>query len=518
MRYDQALNLEADLVGLPGEDEAPATQSLPGVGDVIVGKYRIERAIREGGMGAVFAAHHLLLDQKVAVKILLAEAAKEEVSVSRFLFEAQAAAKLKSDHVALVMDAGTLANGLPFLVMELLDGCDLGELLKLQGPLPHTELVDYMLQALAGIARAHAAEIIHRDLKPGNLYLALLPDGTNLIKVLDFGISKSTSADASGRFKSLTGKQLLGSPAYMSPEQIRNAKTVDPRSDLWSLGVVMYEMLSGVIPFDGDGVGEILAAILDASPVPLHERVRAVPAGLSDVVMSCLKKDRDLRPRDAMALARALAPYGSPRAREALDKISRAQISVATPIGAFRLPEAVGMYGGPDVPTLAPKPAPDPVAKLGATGAEADPAAPPVSRSDADWAKERTHPSARRSRSLRGRLAAAVLLTLASGLGVFALTSSSRSASAPGSPPIASPPIATPPIATPSTATPPIATQAPSAEAVAPVATSAPVVVAQPVDVPTAAVSSARPPPRRPAAAPKPTESQARPAILRSRE
>src|SRR5262249_38962511 len=146
-------------------------------------------------------------------------------ATERFLREAQAAAKLRSEHVARVMDAGSLDNGTPFLVLEYLEGCDLEELLELNGPLPVVDTVDYALQALGGIALAHSAGIIHRDLKPANLFLALRPDGSNAIKVLDFGISKQLSGDADE--KRLTGQAVLGSPAYIAPEQLRNAKDID---------------------------------------------------------------------------------------------------------------------------------------------------------------------------------------------------------------------------------------------------------------------------------------------------
>jgi serine/threonine-protein kinase len=282
---------------------------LPRAGALLAGKYRIEKPLREGGMGAILVARHEVLNQNVAVKVLLADAARDEASVARFLREAQSAARIQSHHVARVMDAGTLDNGSPFLVMELLDGCDLGELLKLSGPLPVDEVVDYTIQALEGVAQAHACGIVHRDLKPANLYLALRPDGTNVIKILDFGISKTTGEGE--KVKTLTGKAVLGSPAYMSPEQVRNPRTVDGRSDLFSLGVAMYELLTGEIPFDGDGVGEILAAVLERDPIPLRKKRPDVPPALEKVILRCLEKSRDKRYANAAELARALAPHGS---------------------------------------------------------------------------------------------------------------------------------------------------------------------------------------------------------------
>lgn len=256
----------------------------------------------------VYAAEHLLLKQRVAVKILLPEAASSDAVVERFSREAQTAARIQSDHVARVIDAGSLANGVPYLVMEYLEGCDLEELLELQKELPIDEVIDYAIQACEALAHAHAIGIVHRDLKPANLFLACQHGGGNLIKLVDFGISKSTSAKTQ---KALTGQHVLGSPVYMPPEQLRNAKTIDGRADLWSLGIVVYELLSSTVPFDADGVGEIFAAILQNEPEPLHVRNPKVPRGLSDVIAKCLKKEVSERWQDAAELARALMPYGS---------------------------------------------------------------------------------------------------------------------------------------------------------------------------------------------------------------
>jgi serine/threonine-protein kinase len=282
--------------------------AMPTIGDVIAGKYRLEKVAGEGGMGIVYAAEHLLLKQRVAVKVLLPDAARSEAVVERFAREAQTAARINSEHVARVFDAGSLPSGAPFLVMEYLEGCDLEELLELQNKLPVHEVVDYAIQACEALAHAHAIGVVHRDLKPANLYLACRPEGGNAIKVIDFGISKRLKAGHNE--KKLTGHHVLGSPVYMSPEQLRNAKEIDGRADLWSLGVVVYEMLTATTPFDADGVGEIFAAILANDPVPLAERNTNVPPGLSDVVTKCLKRDAAERWQDAGELARALIPYG----------------------------------------------------------------------------------------------------------------------------------------------------------------------------------------------------------------
>jgi eukaryotic-like serine/threonine-protein kinase len=282
---------------------------MPVVGDVIAGKYRLEKVAGEGGMGIVYAAEHLVLRQRVAVKVLLPDAATSEMVVERFAREAQAAARIQSEHVARVMDAGSTASGAPFLVMEYLEGCDLEELLQIEGPLPLTDVVDYLLQALEALAHAHAVGLVHRDIKPANLFLACRPDGGNAIKMLDFGISKAVTS--SPEQKVLTGQAVLGSPVYMSPEQLRNAKDIDARADIWSLGVVAYELLAGTPPFDGDGVGEIFAAILEKDPPPVHTVNWRLPPEISALIAKCLQRKPEDRWPDAAVLARALRPFGS---------------------------------------------------------------------------------------------------------------------------------------------------------------------------------------------------------------
>ena len=283
--------------------------AMPKAGDVLAGKYRLEKVAGEGGMGVVYAAQHLVLKQRVAVKVLLPAAACSEHVVERFAREAQAAARIMSEHVARVMDAGTTATGAPFLVMEYLEGCDLEELLAVEGPLPMTDVVDYLLQALEALAHAHAVGLVHRDIKPANLFLACRADGGNVIKMLDFGISKTLESRPEDRV--LTGQAVLGSPVYMPPEQLRNAKDIDARADLWSLGVVAYELLCGRPPFDGDGVGEIFAAILEKEAEPLHARNWRLPPELSAIIAKCIQRKPDDRWADAAVLAKALKPYGS---------------------------------------------------------------------------------------------------------------------------------------------------------------------------------------------------------------
>jgi eukaryotic-like serine/threonine-protein kinase len=288
-------------------DSFPTRLSVQ-AGDVIAGKYRVERVLGRGGMSIVVAARHTTLDQAVAIKFQTATPGGREDGVARFLREARAAARIESDHVCRVFDVGLLDTGVPYMVMEHLDGRDLEAELLSRGILPIVEAVDYMLQVLDAIAAAHAMGIVHRDLKPGNLFITLRPDRSRRIKVLDFGISKAER----GRDAKLTDTiSLVGTPAYMSPEQIRNSKKIDARTDIWSLGIILFELLSGLCPFDGDEIGEILDNVLNKPCRSILELRPDLPLELAVVIDKCLDKKRDARFASAGQLARALAPFGS---------------------------------------------------------------------------------------------------------------------------------------------------------------------------------------------------------------
>lgn len=283
-------------------------------GDILAGKYRVDKVLGIGGMGMVVAATHLELDQSVALKFMLGELASSPNLLDRFLREARAVAKLRGEHVCRIFDVGRLENGSPYIVMELLKGEDFAAVLSREGQLQPRVAVTYLLQAIEGVAEAHAEGIVHRDLKPGNLFIALDRDGTPLVKVLDFGISKSSNAPATR-----TG-DIMGSPGYMAPEQMSNAKATDARTDVWALGVILYQALSARMPWTGDSLPALcMSVITDAAP-PLPD---SVPPPLRDAVMRCLAKERDGRFANVGELAAALAPFGDADASATATRISK---------------------------------------------------------------------------------------------------------------------------------------------------------------------------------------------------
>ncbi len=288
-----------------------------GVGTILAGKYRIERLLGEGGMGMVVAATHLHLGTQVALKFLLAEMVGNQNMAERFMREARASALLKSEHVCRVSDVGMLDNGAPYIVMELLTGQDLAAILRTHGPLGIATAADYMLQACTAIAEAHGAGIVHRDLKPGNLFWTQKPDGSTLIKVLDFGIAK---APGSSNFSMTQTSAVMGSPGYMSPEQLKSSKDVDARSDIWSLGCVLYELVTGRPPFHGESITELaLRVVMDPTP----QLPPAFPRPFEGVIARCLEKDPAKRYQNVAELAAGLAPFAGPRGAELASAVNR---------------------------------------------------------------------------------------------------------------------------------------------------------------------------------------------------
>jgi serine/threonine-protein kinase len=316
-------------------------------GEVIAGKYRIERVLGEGGMGVVVAAHHLQLDEKVAIKFLLPGALGSTEVVSRFVREARAAVKIKSQHVARVIDVSQLDDGSPYMVMEYLDGMDLSDWLEKRGPLGVAQAVDFVLQACDALAQAHALGIVHRDLKPANLFRIKSPDGSDLVKVLDFGISKMQSQDGS---HSLTRTNaLMGSPFYMSPEQLMASKTVDARSDIWSIGVILFELLSGRPPFHAEAITELAIKIANDPPPDLAALRADVPKGVVEAIAKCLEKQRESRFSDVGELATALAPFGAKHSLGLADRIVR----TVGRAGALDVTRAPALFSGaPEVASV----------------------------------------------------------------------------------------------------------------------------------------------------------------------
>ncbi|MBL8625319.1 MAG: serine/threonine protein kinase [Myxococcales bacterium] len=270
-------------------------------------------------MGVVVAATHLALGQRVALKFLKPEAARDAELVERFLREARAAVRLRGEHVGKVVDVGTTADGVPYIVMEYLEGHDLASALGRHGALPVATAVDYVLQACMGLVEAHAAGLVHRDLKPANLFLTRRPDGSPLVKVMDFGIAKAVGPIDVAITESAA---VMGSPGYMSPEQLRSARDVDRRADLWSLGIVLYELVCGRRPFEAQTITE-LAVILATEPVPAL--TVSTPRGFAAVIKRCLEKDPERRFQSVTELAVALAPFGSPGAAAVAASIGRVQ-------------------------------------------------------------------------------------------------------------------------------------------------------------------------------------------------
>jgi serine/threonine-protein kinase len=464
-------------------------------GELLEGKYRVERTLGEGGMGAVVAAHHVQLDEPVAIKVLLPHLRRSTALVQRFQREARALAKIKSEHVARVSDVGESAEHGPYIVMELLRGEDLGERVKRCGPLGVEEAVTYVLQACAALAEAHGRGIVHRDLKPANLFLTHRPDGTPLVKILDFGISKV--AQAGGGELTATA-MVLGSFAYMSPEQARNAKDVDGRSDLWSLGIILQKLCTGRAPFEAETPSEFVAKIIADPPVPPRAVRPDLPAELEAIILRCLEKDRARRFATVGELALALAPF-APSASAVVESILR----MSPPLSPPRAPAPSWSGAGPAVAA----------AGAASTPAAAEPAPKAVSTVSA-WTPA-TAAAQRRAPvvAIASAVGLAGLLALA-GVVLIARRPAAESAesppAAPSPPPEVAPreaaaaePVKQPPTAARASAAADVASVEPDLPAGS--ASALPPRAAPSAPVPTAAGAAGRPPapPRPPAKKPK---------------
>ena len=300
---ERAARSRQELGAGRGTIAAVPISELLGDGVLVAQRYRVGRLLGAGGMGVVFEAEDLLLGGRVAVKFLLRERHGDPDALARFVREAQALLRIASEHVVRVLDVGNLRDGAPFIVMERLVGEDLATRLATRGPVPVAEAVALVLQACAAVASAHARGIIHRDLKPANLFVARGQDGAAALKVLDFGVARLRTADTASSTQALA---ILGSIHYMAPEQMLNDPELDGRADIWSLGVILYELLTGALPFAGCTVAEVCSKVLLVPSVPLRELRPGLSAALAAVVDRCLRTDRDARFADVGALQAAL--------------------------------------------------------------------------------------------------------------------------------------------------------------------------------------------------------------------
>jgi hypothetical protein len=290
--------------------------------ELLADKYEILVPLGGGGMGQVFRARHRQLKRLVAIKLLSQDLAEPE-SVARFLREARAVARIGSPHVAHVMDADVLSNGQPFIVMEYLQGRDLSALLASAGRLSVERAVDFLLQALEAIAEAHAQHIVHRDIKPANLFVTRTAAGDTLIKVLDFGLAKTSPAFDTLAPGITERGAVLGTPSYMSPEQFLDAQAADERSDIWAIGATLFELLTGTPPFSGGSLPAVYRAVMQR-PIPsLCSLLPELPAALDEVVATCLTRERELRYGDVAELAVALQPWAGPDGEQRAAHIRR---------------------------------------------------------------------------------------------------------------------------------------------------------------------------------------------------
>ncbi|MEZ4373798.1 MAG: protein kinase [Polyangiaceae bacterium] len=294
----------------------------PAEGQILAGKYRIERVLGRGGMGVVVQAHHTVLGERVAIKFLLADQVSSNDALVRFLREAKAAAKIKSQHIARVSDVGTLDDGAPYMVMEYLEGRDLSQVLEVERVVRTEDAVDFVIQACDAIAEAHSAGIIHRDIKPANLFLTRHHDGSPLIKVLDFGISKFNAADEPDGITRTAA--IMGSALYMSPEQLQRTKTVDLRTDIYALGITLYELLSNRQPFIAETLPELAVAIVMGEPTPLSQLRPDLDPGLIAVIERAFARDLNQRFQNVGDFVLALQPYAPARSSNLIERIARA--------------------------------------------------------------------------------------------------------------------------------------------------------------------------------------------------
>jgi serine/threonine protein kinase len=281
------------------EEDAPASL----VSQTLAGKYRIENVLGSGNMGFVVAATHVLLGERVAIKLAKGELRDDPEARARLLREARAAGRLRGEHVARVLDVGVLDDGAPYIVIE---GKNFAEVLRDEGPLDPARAADAIIQACAALDEAHALGIVHRDLKPANIFETKRFDGTTLVKVLDFGIAKTPRGAGDPTTKS---GMVLGSPLYMSPEQLKDSRRVDARSDVWGIGATLFELVAGKPAFEGATLADVCARIAQGPTPSLIVARPSVPNGFDEIIQRCLDRDPARRFERAGDVARALAAF-----------------------------------------------------------------------------------------------------------------------------------------------------------------------------------------------------------------
>jgi eukaryotic-like serine/threonine-protein kinase len=348
-------------------------------GDLVSGKYRIVRLIGDGGMGVVYEARHEVLGSGVALKFLHADLAKRPGLTQRFLQEARVSATIQSPHVTHVTDVDTAQDGSPYLVMELLSGQSLQSMLDRQGKLPQDQAVDFALQILAGLEAAHAIGVVHRDMKPDNVFVTPSPGGP-ILKLIDFGIAKLRVSSEFSKGLTRAGV-VMGTPEYMAPEQLLSAHTTDHRADIYSLGVMLFELLSGLRPADGDDAEQIIAAVEAGRVRRLVDVAPSTPPGLVALVERALVPDREQRFEGAAAMRLALAEFAgqlSHAGRLAATAEPLAPLSTPASNALLSLPAPVVAPGVPK--TVAPESAPLSVSQLGAARTSLSEGDPPMSQ------------------------------------------------------------------------------------------------------------------------------------------